>query len=441
VFLVALAIALRAGAASGQTNIEVNQGIQIDFANPGARSLAMGGAFVGLADDATAALANPAGLRALSLSEISFEGRAQMFKTPYVYGGRLTGTPTNIGIDTISGPQMGESSTSEGMPAFVSGVYASAKRRWALAAFRHEQVKYSTDMTTSGAFTTDSSGSSRYFPVIGDLSLHIVDYGVSGSYKWQKCDKSGACNDSFAIGAGLNIYTFNIDSLVTRYNFNPATSSAPGFFYGPPVYTQKVNYQTQTGDATQVGATIGALIIPDPRFQLGLTYRKGVVFDYTAQNFSGTTNNPFNSNSAAQFHLPDAFTIGAAIRPAASTVVVVDFSHVMYSQMMNGFLNVFPTDPDEQVADYSVPDANQFRIGGEHQFTALKIAPAIRIGTWFDPDHALRNSRADSLFRPGTDVWHFTAGGGVVAKPVEFNVGFDLSKRGNIVSVSAVVRF
>ena len=36
--------------------------IQVNVANPGGKSLAMGGAFVALADDATAAFANPAGL-------------------------------------------------------------------------------------------------------------------------------------------------------------------------------------------------------------------------------------------------------------------------------------------------------------------------------------------------------------------------------------------
>ena len=36
--------------------------VQFSFSNPGARSLGLGGAFVALADDATAAWANPAGL-------------------------------------------------------------------------------------------------------------------------------------------------------------------------------------------------------------------------------------------------------------------------------------------------------------------------------------------------------------------------------------------
>ena len=47
------------------TDLETNSAIPFSFSNPGARSLGMGGAFVGLADDATAAYTNPAGLTQL----------------------------------------------------------------------------------------------------------------------------------------------------------------------------------------------------------------------------------------------------------------------------------------------------------------------------------------------------------------------------------------
>ena len=47
------------------TDIESLAGLTFNFRNPGARSLGMGGAFLGLADDATAAETNPAGLTIL----------------------------------------------------------------------------------------------------------------------------------------------------------------------------------------------------------------------------------------------------------------------------------------------------------------------------------------------------------------------------------------
>ncbi len=56
--------------ATGQSTIEP------PIINPGARSLGLGGAFVAVADDATAAWANPSGLMQLARSEISLEGRS-----------------------------------------------------------------------------------------------------------------------------------------------------------------------------------------------------------------------------------------------------------------------------------------------------------------------------------------------------------------------------
>ena len=63
-------------------NNESMSGLQFNFSPPGARSLAMGGAFLGRADDATAAFANPAGLTNLFSPEISAEVRFNSYDTP-----------------------------------------------------------------------------------------------------------------------------------------------------------------------------------------------------------------------------------------------------------------------------------------------------------------------------------------------------------------------
>src|SRR5204863_6634438 len=72
-------------AAAQNTDIESLSGLQFNFGNPGARSLGMGGAFLGLADDASAAEANPAGLTILRKREVTLEVRnyqeEQLFST------------------------------------------------------------------------------------------------------------------------------------------------------------------------------------------------------------------------------------------------------------------------------------------------------------------------------------------------------------------------
>ena len=64
-----LASVLWPSGADAQTSLQVP--LQFDFVNPGAKSLALGGAFTGLADDATATFANPAGLTLLLGPELS----------------------------------------------------------------------------------------------------------------------------------------------------------------------------------------------------------------------------------------------------------------------------------------------------------------------------------------------------------------------------------
>ena len=62
---VSLAPAIQAG-----TDSPFDANLAINYQPPGARSQAMGGAFIGLADDATAAYVNPAGLVQLSNPEL-----------------------------------------------------------------------------------------------------------------------------------------------------------------------------------------------------------------------------------------------------------------------------------------------------------------------------------------------------------------------------------
>lgn len=77
--------------------------VQFSFSDPGARSMGFGGAFVALADDATAAYSNPAGLAQLLRPEVSMEGRSWRYSTPFTVGGRVEGFASGNGIDTTDG--------------------------------------------------------------------------------------------------------------------------------------------------------------------------------------------------------------------------------------------------------------------------------------------------------------------------------------------------
>ena len=140
------------GALLAQTNTENSPNIQFNLVVPGARSLAIGGAFLARADDATAAYTNPAGLTALSRPEISIEGRSWGFNHIFTDSGRVDGSePTGIGTDTISGLRTGEAENDVLGFSFFSYVYP-ASRRWRFAFYRHELANFEARFGTQGNF-------------------------------------------------------------------------------------------------------------------------------------------------------------------------------------------------------------------------------------------------------------------------------------------------
>src|SRR5215471_882181 len=135
---IGLALLGVSSAASAITDSDVNSVIPFNFANPGARSLGMGGAFLGLADDATAAYTNPAGLTQLLEPEISVEGRHTSYSVPYLAGGSYTVDPLNT-----SGLKSADANSSTNNLSFMSVSFPH--ERWSFAFYRNETLRYDND--------------------------------------------------------------------------------------------------------------------------------------------------------------------------------------------------------------------------------------------------------------------------------------------------------
>ena len=114
--------------------------LELSYSNPGARSMGLGGAFVALADDATAAYSNPSGLVQLVRPEVSIEGRQWGYSSAFTEGGRASGAPTGLGIDTVSTLRRPRSEDDLAGVSFLSVVYP--KKRWCLALYRHQQANF-----------------------------------------------------------------------------------------------------------------------------------------------------------------------------------------------------------------------------------------------------------------------------------------------------------
>jgi long-subunit fatty acid transport protein len=433
-----------ASTASAQVDYEIMASLQFNFSNPGARSLAMAGALTGAGDDATGAWTNPGGLTNITRPEVGVEFRGFDFSTPFVFGGRFNGTPTQRGIDTVNGLTDGTSSQQTHSLSFVSAVVP--KSRFAFAFYRTEVANFETSPQTGGAFYDEPGGVPcttarldrcfRIFPVSGSLDLQISNFGGSAAVR---------LTDQLSVGVGVSVYDFNLDSVNRRFGLSNPTQTAQGGFFGEPSYasTNVVSTEFINGEDTSVGVNVGASISPNDKVRFGASYRQGPKFDiaYRREDGTGTLIN----GDESQFRVPDVIAVGVLIKPVTALNITVDFRRIQYSQLTSEMKAGFP---GVDAADYVIDDGNEFRAAGEYLFTNLPsplAAIAVRGGVWNDPDHRIRYTGAFSpdtvLFPEGDSEMHYTGGAGIVFEKVQFDFGFDRSELVKTFSVSAVLRF
>jgi long-chain fatty acid transport protein len=431
------AIALFCGILCGakvdaQTGQTAQIPLQFDFLNPGARSLGIGSAFIAVADDATSALTNPAGLTQLVRPEASMELRYRRLDTSYLSGGRLSGTVTNTGIDTVSGPVYGTSSDTAFRPYFLSVVIPAG--RWSVAAHRHELVLQNNSFVSQGPFQQSlGQNNTRSLGLSGEREITVDNYGVAGAYRISK---------QLSVGAEVAIYRFklNADFGVLGFlsgQFSPVDLNTRG----------QGSTTTQVGSDTKLGFNIGALASLNPKLRLGGVFRQGAAFTYSQSTVVPSQSTTVQSG---QFRTPTVAGVGVRVLPSDSWSFAVDYNRVQYSRITADYITLQV--PSESAGRVSIPDGNEFHLGGEYTFLKARMTPTIRAGAWYDPKHAVQyatdnsNSaqdvRLNAVFPGGESVWHYCFGFGVpFSTLLEFNLGADLAKERRYVSASVVVRF
>jgi long-subunit fatty acid transport protein len=416
-----------ASAAHAQSSLQVP--LQFDFLNPGARRMTLGGAFTAVADDATAAYTNPAGLTLLSRPEVSFEGRGRHLESPFLFGGRLSGPVTNQGVDTVAGPAYRNSIDSGFGASFLSVVYPHGK--WAVTGYRHELLRVIQAYQTQGVFQrilfSGVPSDIRELPQIGQREVHITSYAAAGAYK---------PNEKFAVGVDVSIYKFSLDSLFRRF-------LTPGF-YSAPDYVTEFARASQTGDSTSTAVNVGVLFAPNSKLRLGASFKQGpglglVTVDSTTQPSAGT------------FKVPNAVAIGVMFRMTQAVTISADYDRIQYSSLLDNFV-VSQVPSSGRPQNFIIDNSNEIHGGVEYVFTQRKYTPAVRAGAWYDPAHGVKyvaspaNDSFDERFLaalPGGDsVAHVSVGGGLsLSRRFEINAAGDFTSKRRLVSASAVARF
>lgn len=400
--------------------------LQFNFSNPGARSLGLGGAFVALADDATAAYANPAGLTQLVEPEVSIEGRSWSYATSYVEGGRASGAPTGIGLDTEPGIREGVSKADFAEPSFLSFVYP--RGRFTFALYRHQLAKFASSFAPQGLFAegTTFAGTDRFVEQPGSNQLDIVSFGLSVGYR---------VTDSLSLGLGIS--HLDTDFTFSSSGFFPDDDTIESFFGTNNLLPERRIFDSSTAvEGTDTSYTLGLLWRVADLWRLGGFYRDG--FDIKAKGFlrPGPAVLPgFQSGEGeGAWPFPVSYGAGVAFQSRDGRLTTsLEWDHVAYSEML-------PGDTDERI-----PNADEVHLGGEYVFLDSTPIVAIRLGVWLDPDHRIQATAGDALFRallpPGDDELHLSAGVGLAFEKFQIDLAVDFSDPADTAAVSAVYSF
>jgi long-chain fatty acid transport protein len=409
--------------------------VQFDFTSPGARSMAMGGAFVGAANDATAAFTNPAGLAFYGAPEITGEGRFTSLSTPFLAGGRISGTATGMGLDTVSRAVYERDVFRRFGVTFVSAT-ATRGLKTTFTAYRHELVRVNNSFFSQGVFQRATFGgvtddANRELPIGGSRDVAITVYGAAVGRQ---------VTDTVAVGVGLSVSHLHLESRFARFGLESNSFSAAD-------RTLVSATASQDGDDVAVAANVGLLWKPNAAFSAGAAFRRGPRFSFTQHDHVAFP--ALDLERSGHFKVPDVFSIGMSWQ-TGNLRTNLDYSRIRYSQLKEDFIEIqaLASGRPEQLR---LDDGGEIR-GGAEYFIGDELTIIPRIGLWFDPDHTVQyvsTAAADatdarySAALPGHDgLIHYTFGVGVVwSRSIETHFAADLSSRTRQVTVSAVKRF
>ena len=329
----------------------------------GTKALGMGGAFVGLANDATAIYWNPAGL-AGQKSSLSLYFTGVMPIGTYEYAPAAVTTETESKIYPTGG---------------LIGVYTKDKMTFALGVY----VPAGLGATYNGDDLVNLAGGSF------DWMSQIGVIAISPSFAYQ-------VNDKFSIGVAANIYYGMFD--LARPDL--ADANQDGTPETPVQYTEE-----STGMG--FGATIGLQYDISDQLTIGASFRTS-----TAVSMEGDAvishpqlGNMLETGFEREVTWPLWIGGGLAYKPTECLTLVLDAQYSKWS-LLDELIAEYDKMPDGEFT-LNWEDAVQIRLGGEYM-----VSPntAIRLGYYYDPAPA-PDETLNILF-PSSTNHVFTAGFG-----------------------------
>jgi len=430
--------------------------LPVDLLPPGARALGLAGAFSAVADDATAAEANPAGLTILSESEVSIHIRNSDYSIPFV---------DPEALDSVSGDSFGgqllktfeDSSTDVSFASFVKPF-----DNWVFSAFYQNtlSINASTAETSFDTFFVDE------FINENALSADVESFGLSGAFR---------INDKLSLGitiknADLDLRSFEQEQVLDFLDIENIFATESGL--GTPeqfaavIDERSIASTSLDGNDSDITFNIGLLLNPNDNFSVGLVYKEGGSFDIAGSinqqrilqcTGSGELSEfcdavlalldpqvlaDFNENrtfnNIQEINIPDRLTLGFAWRPSDTWLLSLDIDRIGYSDLPTPRANSLAFRVPVEVEE--IDDEFSFHVGIEKvfplsgQFMGMNIL-TLRTGAFTDQDH-------DGYAILDTDDTHFTVGlGAIFGQNLQVDLAAEFSDSVDNIVASAIYRF
>lgn len=344
----------------------------------GSRALAMGGAFVGLADDFSAIYWNPAGIVQFKRKYFGF------YATDIIPSGTYERTE---------------------VPAFKADT-ESKQYLSGLAAYYYpvsENVVAGVGVYVPSGLGAKWSGAD-FAPLAGDASylweskIGLITFAPALAVK---------INDMISVGAALNI---NYGTFDIKMHAGLAPNPAP-----PPDSLDLGQYEeSMTGWG--YGATIGVLVKPMEKLSLGATFRteSTVKFKGEAQisnlSFLGIKD---KTNLKREVSWPMWIAAGAAFTPEENLTLTADLQWTQWSkidEIETNYIEIYWQIMMQQSGDDKMPmhwkNTLQIRFGAEYRINTF----ALRAGYYIDPSPSPDSTM--NVLLPSYDFKVITAGFG-----------------------------
>jgi long-chain fatty acid transport protein len=407
--------------------------VQFNFNIPSARAVGLGGAFVAIADDATAGMANPAGLTILTKPEISSHFKTSRFTHEENAGTAEENNKRRKFHDDV------------GSQSYLSLVYPYGDFSFSL--YRQELINFESNFDAPGfgnVFKQQDLDPSQFmFGNDTRSDIQVNNWGAAMAYKPNKYVSIGMSHivSTLEFAFYENLFQESID-----------------------LRREKVFSVSSNSSDTRYSVNLGIKVEPSRFLTFGAVYRSGPRFKITntIEDIDRNASIPIiEANQDLVFKVPDVYSAGLAVRPRDNLTLSLDIVRVEYHDLIASLdrnlneddaavhLDQFPHSAfvdSDGIEDLVLNNATEIHFGAEYYFLFGEWMIPVRAGFYTDPAHVVYttvdNEALRRLFPRADDEIHGTFGFGfVLQNKIQLDAAVNLSSSVAEALLSAVFRF